>query len=353
MPFFDIDFLRLSASGRWSEILTAAGIPARVLDGRHHPCPRCGGRDRFSVFADFHQRGAVHCRKCFTRGCGVAPSDGIATLRWWSDLSFLESLSFLADTLGLPTGATVGMPALPATPRAPRLAAANPRMIRQDIDGHTDDARQAYRRMDDATRRRLARRLFVSTNSLISLRVGLTADGRCSTWPMRDEHGDVIGVRISSLPWANAPAAKWSRPGSQSGIFLPRLETADRSTLYVTEGASDTAAALSLGLWAIGRASCSASSFFIDQFIHQHPPSRVVIVADNDSAGRDGANRLAKSLCQTPSQSRSPIEVITPPEPAMDLRAWVASGAKRIQIDGAETIAIHRRAIQTTFDFVS
>ena len=35
------------ASGRWPEILQAAGMPANALDGkRGRPCPRCGGSDR-------------------------------------------------------------------------------------------------------------------------------------------------------------------------------------------------------------------------------------------------------------------------------------------------------------------
>lgn len=36
------------ARGRWVEILTTEfGVDARILDGKHHPCPACGGTDRF------------------------------------------------------------------------------------------------------------------------------------------------------------------------------------------------------------------------------------------------------------------------------------------------------------------
>lgn len=38
------------ARGRWMEIWTGLfGIDAKVLDGNHHPCPGCGGVDRFRV----------------------------------------------------------------------------------------------------------------------------------------------------------------------------------------------------------------------------------------------------------------------------------------------------------------
>lgn len=33
----------MAISGRGAEVLRdVAGLPAEVLDGRHHPCPNCG-----------------------------------------------------------------------------------------------------------------------------------------------------------------------------------------------------------------------------------------------------------------------------------------------------------------------
>ncbi|MCW5705488.1 MAG: hypothetical protein KIT82_23260, partial [Bradyrhizobium sp.] len=40
--------LKDRARGRWKQILSvAAGIDSRHLDGKHHPCPMCGGKDRW------------------------------------------------------------------------------------------------------------------------------------------------------------------------------------------------------------------------------------------------------------------------------------------------------------------
>ena len=45
-PPADVDELKRAAAGRWPEIVPALTIiPAEVLDGRHHPCPKCA-RDR-------------------------------------------------------------------------------------------------------------------------------------------------------------------------------------------------------------------------------------------------------------------------------------------------------------------
>ena len=39
-PTYDRDDVRDAARGRWGEILSSlAGLPAEVLDGRHHRCP--------------------------------------------------------------------------------------------------------------------------------------------------------------------------------------------------------------------------------------------------------------------------------------------------------------------------
>lgn len=46
--------LRDRARGRWAEILTDSriGLDESCLDGKHHPCPKCGGRDRFRFTRD-------------------------------------------------------------------------------------------------------------------------------------------------------------------------------------------------------------------------------------------------------------------------------------------------------------
>ncbi len=46
--------------GNWRAVLASLGIDAAVLDGRHHPCPGCGGKDRFR-FDDQDGRGTWIC----------------------------------------------------------------------------------------------------------------------------------------------------------------------------------------------------------------------------------------------------------------------------------------------------
>ncbi|MDW8080268.1 MAG: primase-helicase zinc-binding domain-containing protein, partial [Thermoguttaceae bacterium] len=84
------------ARGRWPEILIHVGhFPAEVLDGRHHPCPRCGGKDRFRLIDA--EDGAVFCNQCFRRGNG----DGLAAIQWYRGWTFPEVVSAIEDYLGL------------------------------------------------------------------------------------------------------------------------------------------------------------------------------------------------------------------------------------------------------------
>jgi hypothetical protein len=95
----DAATVKAAAAGRWLEILTAAGIPADLLDGKGHPCPwpGCGGTDRFAAQRDFAERGAVICRNCHAMENG----DGLSAIRWFLGISFPEAVQWVADYLKL------------------------------------------------------------------------------------------------------------------------------------------------------------------------------------------------------------------------------------------------------------
>ena len=51
------------ARGKWRDILTTLGVSPMLIDGKHQPCPSCGGRDRFR-FTDFQGSGGYICNQC-------------------------------------------------------------------------------------------------------------------------------------------------------------------------------------------------------------------------------------------------------------------------------------------------
>jgi putative DNA primase/helicase len=56
--------------GRWRDILLQLGaVDARLLDGKHHPCPWCGGKDRWR-WTNHADLGGFICNRC-GRGTGA------------------------------------------------------------------------------------------------------------------------------------------------------------------------------------------------------------------------------------------------------------------------------------------
>ena len=175
------------------------------------------------------------------------------------------------------------------------------------------------RLLEDSIRRlELALDLGVSVASMDALFVGL--HGRASTWPMRDHHGRMIGMRL------RYPKAKRAIPGSRNGLFIPSLP--EQELVLVTEGESDLAAALTLDFFGIGRPGCAGGTNLIVRWLRARSPRDVVIVADMDEPGILGAVELGKAVLPFANSTR----VVFPPPHAKDLRAAVRAGATNADV---------------------
>ena len=96
MSRIDVAALKQHVAGRWPEVLSAlGGVPADILDGKNHPCPGCGGTDRFRMIDV--AAGALFCNQCFNRDNG----DGIAALMWLRGWDFKTAVAELAKYLGI------------------------------------------------------------------------------------------------------------------------------------------------------------------------------------------------------------------------------------------------------------
>lgn len=81
------------ARGHWPAILAAAQIPADVLDGKHHACPACGGKDRFRYIGD--DEGGFFCSDL--RG------DGIVLLQHLRGVDFRGAAEIIESVIGKDT----------------------------------------------------------------------------------------------------------------------------------------------------------------------------------------------------------------------------------------------------------
>jgi 5S rRNA maturation endonuclease (ribonuclease M5) len=136
---------------------------------------------------------------------------------------------------------------------------------------------------------KLATDLGVSFDSLRSLDVAWASPFLAWAFPMRDGFGDPIGIRLRT-----SDGKKFAVTGSRQGLFISEYKP--QPDLYICEGPTDTAAMLSIGLYAIGRPSCLGCEDMIRDFIRVNKIRTVTIVADADEPGQRGAEKLQTSL---------------------------------------------------------
>ena len=157
----------------------------------------------------------------------------------------------------------------------------------------TINARKLWEQFNEETDilmlKKLALSIGVNVAALRSLCCVWIKDKRAYGFPMYDGFGNMVGIRLRSIT-----GAKWAITGSTQGIFVPMGDSAKRA--LITEGPTDTAAALSLGQWAIGRPHCSGGVSDIMQLFNRNDVREAVIVSDNDGPGLRGSQMLQRHL---------------------------------------------------------
>jgi hypothetical protein len=155
-----------------------------------------------------------------------------------------------------------------------------------------------------------AKQLGVSYTALACLGCCWSPGHRAWAFPMKDGHERTVGIRLRSVD-----GKKWAVPGSHAGLFIP--QTKCNNTGYICEGPTDTAAAVSLGVFAIGRPSCQGGVAHITTLFTRKQIVRAVIMCDNDKPGLIGASRLQGEL-------KIPSCIMVPP--TKDVREFLGMG---------------------------
>lgn len=163
----------------------------------------------------------------------------------------------------------------------------------------------------------LAGSLGVSEDSLASLNAVWAKQHRAWAFPMRDGYGNPVGIRLRA-----DDGRKWAVTGSRQGIFIPASDP--QPVAYICEGPTDTAAALTLGFFAMGRPSCNCGGIDLRTACRQLGVRRVVLVADNDQPGQQGAVRVGQDI-------GLPRLIWTPP--TKDIREFLKAGGTRALIE--------------------
>ena len=160
----------------------------------------------------------------------------------------------------------------------------------------------------------LADTLGVSTCSVDALCVGWSRTHEAFTCPMYDNTWSIQGIQLRTLS-----GAKKVRYKSKVGLFLPQSFRSTSGVTFVCEGMSDTAAALTLGLNAVGRFNAGCGEEYLLPLLTGH---KVFIIADNGAVGTRGAVELRRTLEKT-ALSANVIFIPSGILPARDLREFL------------------------------
>lgn len=162
--------------------------------------------------------------------------------------------------------------------------------------------------------------LGVSGLAIDELGAGWAPEHSAWAFPMWNPDKQVSGIRLRN------DVKKWAVKGSKHGVFFaePAMMRISTDRIYICEGPTDTAAALTIGLFAIGRACCLGGEEIINAILDQLNPYEVCVVFDNDGPGVTGAEKLCGMLA---------LPVVRFVPPCKDLRATVANGANAALIE--------------------
>ncbi len=242
----DLKDLKGRATGRWLELLSRTGVVSlESLDGKNHPCPKCGGLDRFRMIDE--SDGALFCNQCFKIGNG----DGIAAVGWLTEKDFPDTIKWLAGELGINGEGPV---------------AVDPVQAMAWQKGITVDSLVAYGAAND------------TRENIQVCRV-----------PMHDANMQVVG-HFDMAPIESLKKGKMTKD-SKHGLFVAEPPKAGE-TVCLVEGVKDAAALHNIGISAVGLPTCRMAAEFARFFRDVH----AVIVPDRDKAGISGAKETAARL---------------------------------------------------------
>ena len=167
--------------------------------------------------------------------------------------------------------------------------------------------------------RKLAFDLGVTVNSLVKIRIGWAARHRSYTFPILDWSGKCVGIRTRS----EDGCSKKSIYGSDGNglFFVPR--SLGSQYLLICEGPTDTASLVDCGFASsIGLPSCSGGTDNAIRLVKHLEPESLLLIPDNDTAGRTGFERLANALLKSRAITLDRIDICIPPDGCKDIREW-------------------------------
>lgn len=340
----DVADIKRAAAGHWPELLSAlGGIPADVLDGNHHPCPKCAGTDRFRMIDV--EAGALYCNSCFSKGNG----DGIAALQHFAGVDFSTALRMLADHLGLHNANGKPHTTNGSAKRQPKKEPTDEATLTKGIEDVSPGLHAALLEMYCKAKPpitpegiRKCGGIPVRWNGYRCLRI----DGYQTT-------EDASPTAIVLLPIDGKPFPAFGKIGERKShtvkgsvnSWISSGDVVTAETILDVEGISDLLAAVSAGL----PLGCVAVTNTAGAKARGKLPrpwaegKKIIVAGDADEPGADGTKRSAAAYHKAGAGqvllARLPYEIA--PNHGKDLRDWLLEGH---QVADLPTVAVEKRA---------
>lgn len=148
--------------------------------------------------------------------------------------------------------------------------------------------------------------------SSVFIKMDIRMDGDVFCFPMYNAQRQIIGIKKRNLN-----GRKWCVRHSKLGIYLPRHFSASQG-VYICEGESDTAAMLSKGYNAIGRASATSCKAILRELLKDCP--EITIISDYDPHGLG-----YKESCKLAKVFERHVHIVLNRD-YKDIREWINSG---------------------------
>ncbi len=297
----DVETVKAAARGRWPEILTTVGgFDPAILDGQHHPCPKCGGNDRFRMISE--DDGAVFCNQCFSEKNG----DGIAAIQWNLGIPFPDAKAKLMDHLHIESN--------------PATDGDSPKPAKTTTKSDAVDATSLFDQLGEIIEdlHPTLIDLFCEAKPPITPASINAAGGKVKRWPKKspgdnrvlafyavDDFGNIRGIllrRITGEDFAayGKTAASKTRmvKGSRDGWVIPggldRLKQAE--VVWKVEGVPDALALFPLLPDGQAVITNIAGAKSVPPFMGVFRDKFLVIIGDDDKPGQEGATIYARKI---------------------------------------------------------
>ncbi|MFH1924154.1 MAG: primase-helicase zinc-binding domain-containing protein, partial [Planctomycetota bacterium] len=325
----NVEAVKQALRGRAVDVLEhVAGIPRDVLDGRHHPCPLCGGKDRFRLIDA--EVGAVYCNNCFDSKNG----DALAAVQHFRNVEFPEALPLVGEYLGIQ--------GIQPSPNGHAKQARSQNLLKKvqwiplDSDQWNAIVSEWCKYKPPITPEAVA-----AFRGRFCVWPTKGPGNRCVAFPGYNLNRELKALLLYRLDGKPFPVLKGLGErkthlvgGSRESWIVPGQldDLIDATTLVKCEGLTDALALWSIGLpksWVPITNACGARSANPEKLDFSIGANKQVpIMGDADQPGQEGGQGFAVAFCSAGASEVKvpalPYEVL--PDHGKDLRDWLAEG---------------------------